>query len=210
MTVLDLVTEAMICHRLIQAREKEEAAISLMSEVGMDADCLNRFPHEFSGGQRQRISIARALSLKPDFIVFDEPVSALDVSVQAQVINLLMDLREKHGFSSLFISHDLSVVRMISQRVAVMYLGQIVELGPAAEVMDQPTHPYTQALLSAVPRPGRPPAEHMILKGEQPSPSAPPSGCRFHTRCPFAMPECSQGCPVLKECAPGHFVACHR
>ena len=208
MTVLELVTEAMIYHRLISASEKEQAAVSLMAEVGMDADCLNRFPHEFSGGQRQRISIARALSLKPDFIVFDEPVSALDVSVQAQVINLLMDLREKHGFSSLFISHDLSVVRMISQRVAVMYLGRIVELGPAAEVMEHPRHPYTQALLSAVPRPGRSPAERIVLRGEQPSPSAPPSGCRFHTRCPHATEACSRECPPLREFAPGHFAAC--
>lgn len=199
MTVLDILTEAMVYHGIVSNKEKERAALDLLSEVGMDGDCLNRYPHEFSGGQRQRISIARALSLHPDFIVCDEPVSALDVSVQAQVINLLMDLREKHGFSYLFISHDLSVVRMISQRIAVMYLGRIVELGDAKEVMENPRHPYTQALLSAVPRPGQPAKERIVLRGEQPSPSAPPSGCAFHPRCPYATERCSTECPQLLE-----------
>ncbi len=195
MTVLDIITEAMVYHGLISSREREGKALELLAEVGMGRDALNRYPHEFSGGQRQRISIARALSLNPRFIVCDEPVSALDVSVQAQVINLLMDLREKHSLSYLFISHDLSVVRLISQRVAVMYLGHIVEIGKAEEVLEKPLHPYTQALLSAVPRPGKNVEERIILKGELPSPANPPTGCPFHPRCPYATDKCKTTLP---------------
>ncbi len=197
MTVLDIITEALVYHGIISSRERESKALELLAEVGMGRDALNRYPHEFSGGQRQRISIARALSLNPKFIVCDEPVSALDVSVQAQVINLLMELREKHSLSFLFISHDLSVVRLISHRVAVMYLGHIVELGKAEEVLENPLHPYTQALLSAVPRPGKNAIERIILKGELPSPANPPSGCPFHPRCPYATAECKAMMPPM-------------
>ncbi len=206
MTVLDIITEALVYHGIISSRERESKALELLAEVGMGHDALNRYPHEFSGGQRQRISIARALSLNPKFIVCDEPVSALDVSVQAQVINLLMDLREKHSLSFLFISHDLSVVRLISHRVAVMYLGHIVELGKAEEVLENPLHPYTQALLSAVPRPGKNAMERIILKGELPSPANPPSGCPFHPRCPHATAECRTVMPPMA--GEGHQCAC--
>ncbi len=207
MTVLDIITEALVYHGIISSRERESKALELLAEVGMGRDALNRYPHEFSGGQRQRISIARALSLNPKFIVCDEPVSALDVSVQAQVINLLMDLREKHSLSFLFISHDLSVVRLISHRVAVMYLGHIVELGKAEEVLENPLHPYTQALLSAVPRPGKNALERIILKGELPSPANPPSGCPFHPRCPLATAECRDAMPPMAGA--GHQCACY-
>lgn len=207
MTVIDIVTEAMICHGLIDKKDKESKAIELLSEVGLGTDALNRYPHEFSGGQRQRISIARALSLHPEFIVCDEPVSALDVSVQAQVINLLMDLREKRSLSYLFISHDISVVKMISQRVAVMYLGHIVESGTTDEVFNSPLHPYTQALLSAVPVPGEDKKERIILHGEQPSPANPPSGCPFHPRCRFATDICKHMMPELK--GDTHCFRCH-
>ena len=196
MTVLDILTEAMAFHRLLRG-SREEAAVQLLGEVGMDAGTLHRYPHEFSGGQRQRISIARALSLSPEFLVCDEAVSALDVSVQAQVINLLMDLREARGLSYLFISHDLSVVRHISHRVAVMYLGRIVETGPAEAVIDQPLHPYTQALVSAIPTPGRERPKRIVLSGELPSPANPPAGCPFHTRCPEAMEVCRKQFPAL-------------
>ena len=207
MTVLDIVTEAMVFHGIASRSGREEAALALLSEVGMGADALNKYPHEFSGGQRQRISIARALSLNPRFVVCDEPLSALDVSVQAQVINLLMDLRERRGLSYLFISHDLSVVRMISQRVAVMYLGRIVETGTTCEVMEHPVHPYTRALLSAVPRPGCDSRKRIVLKGEQPSPANPPPGCPFHPRCEFATEICRTTAPVLA--GEGHSIACH-
>ncbi|MBR0460238.1 MAG: ABC transporter ATP-binding protein [Victivallales bacterium] len=206
MTILDILTEAMVYHGLVPAAKREEAAISLLAEVGLGPDVLHRYPHEFSGGQRQRISIARALSLQPSFLICDEPVSALDVSVQAQVINLLMDLREKRHLAYLFISHDLSVVRLIAQRIAVMYLGRIVETGPAKEVMESPLHPYTQALLAAVPKPGRPRGEMRPLEGEQPSPANPPAGCPFHPRCPHATPECARECPSLQGFS--HQVAC--
>jgi len=196
MTVLDILTEAMAFHKLLRG-SREEAAVKLLGEVGMDAGTLHRYPHEFSGGQRQRISIARALSLSPEFLVCDEAVSALDVSVQAQVINLLMDLREARGLSYLFISHDLSVVRHISHRVAVMYLGRIVETGPAEAVIDQPLHPYTQALVSAIPTPGRERPQRIVLSGELPSPANPPSGCPFHTRCPQVMEVCREQFPAL-------------
>ena len=208
MAVLDILTEAMVYHGLVKGREREAAALQLLAEVGLSRDCLHRYPHEFSGGQRQRLSIARALSLQPRFVVCDEPVSALDVSVQAQVINLLMDLRERRTLSYLFISHDLSVVRLISQRVAVMYLGRIVELGETRAVMDSPLHPYTQALLSAVPRPGKARQERIVLKGEQPSPANPPGGCPFHPRCPHAMERCAKEVPEWSETEDGHACAC--
>ncbi len=207
MTVMDIITEAMVYHGLIKSAEKRGAALRLLAEVGMGEDALNRYPHEFSGGQRQRISIARALSLNPRFIVCDEPVSAIDVSVQAQVINLLMDLREKRNLSYLFISHDLCVVRMISQKVAVMYLGRIVEYGDVEDVMEHPLHPYTKALLSAVPVPGKAISERILLTGEQPSPVRPPSGCAFHPRCPMAQEKCRAAIPELV--GGSHRARCH-
>lgn len=209
LTVLELLSEGLKYHRLLQDETPEEAGRRLLTDVGMSPDALYRYPHEFSGGQRQRLSIARALSLKPQLLVCDEPVSALDVSVQAQVINLLLDLRDKYQLSYIFISHDLSVVRIISQQVAVMYLGHIVEMGPVDEVMDAPCHPYTRALLSAVPVPGRPAGERIVLQGEMPSPAAPPPGCPFHPRCPYASERCTQELPELTPLAnPTHHVAC--
>lgn len=189
MNVLDIVTEGLVQFKMLQ-KSREEEAVMLLSEVGLDKNVLYRYPHEFSGGQRQRINISRAISLKPDFIVCDEPVSALDVSVQAQVINLLMDLQEKYGLSYLFISHDLSVVGNIAQRVAVMYLGKIVEYGAVDDIIKDPMHPYTRALINAVPTPGVKKKKKIILPGETPSPAFPPSGCRFHTRCPEVMSIC--------------------
>ncbi len=209
MTVLELVTEGLVHHRLLEGRTRTAAAEELLSSVGMDADCLYRYPHEFSGGQRQRISLARALSLRPRFLVCDEPVSALDVSVQAQVINLLLELRERHGLAYLFISHDLSVVRLMSHRVAVMYLGRIVERGRTDEVMNATRHPYTRALLSAVPRPGQDNGGRIILSGDLPSPSAPPTGCPFHPRCPQAMPVCASRPPPVHALDSGHTWTCH-
>lgn len=206
LTILDIVGEAMLWHGVCARREMEERVVSLLAEVGLGGDCIHRYPHEFSGGQRQRISIARALSLEPEFIICDEPVSALDVSVQAQVLNLLMDLRESRGLSYLFISHDLSVVRLVSQRVAVMYLGRIVEMGPTEDVLGRPAHPYTQALLSAVPEPGASLSERVVLRGEQPSPLNPPGGCPFHTRCPYAVDRCRSEIPPLE--GEGRVCAC--
>ena len=178
--------------------------------MGLFPDFASRFPHEFSGGQRQRIGIARALILNPDFIVADEPVSALDVSIQSQIINLMTDLQEKMGFSYLFISHDLSVVKHISHRVGVMYLGSMVELAPKNELYANPLHPYTKALLSAVPIPDPTlKRDRIILTGDIPSPANPPSGCKFHTRCPYAMKKCSSEKPEYKNVGSEHFVACH-
>jgi len=191
MTAMTIVTEGLRQHGMLDG-DPADVAARLLGEVGLDRDALYRYPHEFSGGQRQRLSIARALSLQPDFIVCDEPVSALDVSVQAQVINLLLDLREKYRLSYLFISHDLSVVRLISHRVAVMYMGKIVETGPAEAVISDPQHPYTQALVSAIPIPGRKKKKRILLEGDLPSPINPPAGCRFHTRCPRAMEKCAR------------------
>lgn len=189
MNVMDIVTEGLVEFRMIESTRKEHA-VRILKDVGLDADCLYRYPHEFSGGQRQRINIARAISMRPDFIVCDEPVSALDVSVQAQVLNLLMDLRDRFHLSYLFITHDLSVVNHIADRTAVMYLGKIVEIGPTEDIVKDPLHPYSRALIRSVPLPGVHRPERMVLTGEIPSPSTPPSGCRFHTRCPYAMKKC--------------------
>jgi oligopeptide/dipeptide ABC transporter ATP-binding protein len=198
MNILDIITEALVEFGMDKALKKERGE-ALLSEVGLDKNDLYRYPHEFSGGQRQRISVARAISVKPDFIVCDEIASALDVSVQARVINLMMDLSETHGIAYLFISHDLSVVGAISRRVAVMYLGKIVETGPAADTISTPMHPYTQALISAVPDPGGGKKNRIVLKGETPSPISPPPGCVFHTRCPEAMKICEKAPPVPWE-----------
>jgi len=193
------------------ARKREERIRELLEICGLNPRFADRYPHEMSGGQRQRVGIARALAMNPDFIVCDEAVSALDVSIQAQVINLLEDLRDKFNLTYLFIAHDLSVVRHLCHRVAVMYLGHIVELAECDELFENPVHPYTQALLSAVPVPD-PTVEaeraHQVLKGEVPSPIAPPSGCVFHPRCPLAVDQCSQQIPELREVRPGHFAAC--
>jgi oligopeptide/dipeptide ABC transporter ATP-binding protein len=210
MSVLDIVTEGMLQHGIITNSERETAAAELLEDVGLGADALYRYPHEFSGGQRQRISVARAISLKPKLIVCDEPVSALDVSVQAQVINLLMDLRDKHALSYLFISHDLSVVKHVADRLLVMYLGRIVEDGPTREVINNPIHPYTRALISAIPKIGSDDTERIVLSGDVPSPSSPPSGCHFHTRCPFANERCKDVTPELESVSEERRVACLR
>jgi peptide/nickel transport system ATP-binding protein len=209
MSIGAIVGEGLVVHGLARGRELEARVAELLDTVGLPADAAARHPHEFSGGQRQRIGIARALAVRPDFIVCDEAVAALDVSVQAQVLNLLVDLRERHRIAYLFISHDLAIVRHVSRRVAVMYLGEIVESGSAEQVLRSPRHPYTQALLRAVPaaRPGEARAR-IVLAGEPPSPIAPPSGCRFHPRCPFAQPECRAAPPAEREVEPGHFVSC--
>jgi len=210
MRVGTLVREPLDIHRIGATKaERREAAARLLEEVGLDRRSMDRFPHEFSGGQRQRIGIARAIACGPRFVVADEPVAALDTSIQAQILNLLIDLRERHGLALLFIAHDLRIVRLVASRVAVMYLGRIVEEGPTSEVYARPLHPYTRALLDAVPRrrPGDPPAR--VLAGEAPSPVDPPSGCRFRTRCPVAEAVCAREDPPLRQVAPGRRVACH-
>jgi len=210
MTVENIIGEALEFHGLASGDERRERVASLLVRVGLQPSYLTRYPHEFSGGQRQRIGIARALALNPDFIVCDEAVSALDVSVQAQVINLLQDLQEEFNLSYLFIAHDLSVVQHISDRIAVMYLGQVAELSPKRELFDNPLHPYTQALLSAIPKPNpRRKTQRVILEGDVPSPINPPSGCRFHTRCPACYSPCSKVEPKTIEVEEGHFVRCH-
>ena len=211
MTIGAIIGEALIIHRLAKSpRQFEERIVELLETVGLGADQMRRYPHEFSGGQRQRIGIARALAVSPKLIVCDEPVSALDVSIQAQVINLLEDLQEQFGLTYLFIAHDLSVVEHISTRVAVMYLGRIVETAPADALYAAPKHPYTQALLSAVPIPDPMAKRQRIrIEGDVPNPIHPPPGCHFHTRCPMAMPRCAVEAPVRQELAPGHSVACH-
>ncbi len=212
MTVGSIVAEPLNEHRKMSRAEKQDRVEELLDAVGLNPSFANRYPHEFSGGQRQRIGIARALALDPDFIICDEPIAALDVSIQAQVVNLLEDLQERFGLTYLMISHDLSMIRHIADRVAVMYLGKIVELADCADLYSRPIHPYTRALLSAVPVPN--PAkeakrEHIVLTGDVPSPADPPEGCNFCTRCPEASPICMQTEPEIRELAPGHFVACH-
>ncbi len=210
MTVKAAIAEPMEVHKTVPKRQKEERIIQIMEKVGLSPDQRNRYPHEFSGGQRQRIGIARALATNPEFIVADESVSALDVSIQAQIINLLQDLQKEFGITLLFIAHDLSVIRHISDRVAVMYLGKIVENAPKHEIFNNPRHPYTQALLSAIPIPDpRKRKDQKILLGDVPSPINPPSGCRFHPRCPQRMNICDREIPPLKELEPGQFVACY-
>jgi oligopeptide/dipeptide ABC transporter ATP-binding protein len=211
LTVLEIVTEGLIEHGLARPSERVEAGTRLLAEVGMDAGVLHRYPHEFSGGQRQRISIARAMAVRPDLVICDEPVSALDVSARAQVLNLLIDLGAAHRLSYLFISHDLGVIRRICGRVVVMYLGVVVESGPAAAILDAPAHPYTRALISAVPVPFGDRRQRIVLSGEVPSAARPPSGCRFHTRCPHARPDCAKTVPVLEPFpTPDRHVACLR
>ena len=213
MTVGEIVGEALDIHGLFQGKaERRERINQLLDEVGLITEHAYRFPHEFSGGQQQRVGIARALAVEPEFIVCDEPISALDVSIQSQVVNMLEDLQREKHLTYLFIAHDISVVRHISNRIGVMYLGQMVELAESNELCSHPIHPYTESLLSAVPIPdpdvtrGR---QRILLEGEIPSPLNPPSGCRFHTRCPHATDRCRQEQPVLKEQSPGHYAACH-
>ncbi|WP_234119090.1 ABC transporter ATP-binding protein [Clostridium hydrogenum] len=210
MTVGDLIGEALIDHKIATKQNVNEMVLETMAQCGLAPYHISRYSHEFSGGQRQRIGIARALALNPDFIVADEPVSALDVSIQAQIVNLLCDLQEKKGFSYLFISHDLSVVKHISTKVGVMYLGSLVEFASKDEFYSNPIHPYTKALLSAVPVPDPTYKKNrIVLKGDIPSASNPPSGCKFHTRCAYATKRCSEEIPQYKEASSGHFVACH-
>ncbi len=213
MTVGDIVAEPIDVHRLCKTRkERSERVFELLNTVGISGEQATRYAHEFSGGQRQRIGIARALASNPEFIVCDEPVSALDVSIQAQVINMLEDLQSQMGLSYLFIAHDLSVVKHISNRIAVMYLGKIVELAPSAELYYHAVHPYTISLLSAVPVPDPEKArasQRIVLDGDVPSPMKLPSGCAFRTRCRFATDKCAEECPALREVSGGHFVACH-
>lgn len=213
MKIGNIIEEPLIAHKLTNNRkENKERVEELLQMVGLMPSMAERFPHEFSGGQRQRIGIARALAVNPKLIICDEPVSALDVSIQAQVINLIEEIQEKLNLTYLFIAHDLAVVRHISDRIAVMYLGKLVEVASRIDLYRNPLHPYTKALLSAVPIPDprlEATREHIVLKGEIPSPMFPPSGCRFHTRCPEAMPECSSRIPQLKEVDSHHFVSCH-
>jgi oligopeptide/dipeptide ABC transporter ATP-binding protein len=210
--VRDVIGEALVIHGIGEKADRRDRVVALLEKVGLHADALDRFPHEFSGGQRQRIGIARALAVEPDFIVADEPVSALDVSVQAQVVNLMRDLQRELGLAVLFIAHDLAVVRHVSDRVAVMYLGRLMELAPSTELYRAPRHPYTRALLSAAPVPDPDAARNRILlQGEVPSPMSPPSGCVFRTRCRHALPACAE--PPARETrtiAPGHVVSCIR
>jgi peptide/nickel transport system ATP-binding protein/oligopeptide transport system ATP-binding protein len=210
MTIGEAIAEPMEVHHTVSKKEKEEKIIEIMSKVGLISDQINRYPHEFSGGQRQRIGIARALATNPEFIVADEPVSALDVSIQAQIINLLKDLQREFGLTLLFVAHDLSVIKYISDRVAVMYLGKIVESAPKKELFNNPQHPYTRALLSAIPIPNpRFRKKGQILMGDVPSPVNPPSGCRFHTRCPYVKNICQEIEPELKCFENLHYIACH-
>jgi oligopeptide transport system ATP-binding protein len=211
MTVGAIIGEALVIHKLAKTPSEHEArVVELLRTVGLNPDYARRYPHEFSGGQRQRIGIARALAVSPKLIVCDEPVSALDVSIQAQVINLLEDLQEQFGLAYLFVAHDLSVVEHISDRIAVMYLGRIVEIAPARELYVSPRHPYSEALLSAVPIPDpNVKRKRIVLQGDVPNPIRPPGGCHFHTRCPRAMARCASEAPLLREVAPGRMAACH-
>jgi len=211
LSILSTVSEPLKIHGIGNKTEQRERTGDLLKKVGLDPNYMHRYPHEFSGGQRQRIGIARALALNPKLIICDEPVSALDVSVQAQVVNLLQDLQAEFGLTYLFISHGLAVVEHISQRVAVMYLGKIVEIAEGRELYDNPLHPYTKALLSAIPVPDpKKKRERIVLKGDVPTPINPPSGCRFRTRCPLAIEDCARVVPELREIQPDHFAACIR
>ena len=213
MAIRDIIGEPLLVHKLGSGRERVERVAELMRVVGLNPYYASRFPHEFSGGQRQRIGIARALAVEPDFIVADEPVSALDVSIQAQIINLMEELQEQFNLTYLFIAHDLAVVRHISDRVAVMYLGKLMELADRNEIYENPLHPYTKALLSAVPIPDpllERKRERIILTGDVPSSLRPPRGCVFHTRCPIAIDECRHEVPEWRQVTPGHWAACHR
>jgi len=212
MTVGDIVGEPLDIHGLASGAERRRRVEELLRTVGLSPEHALRFPHEFSGGQRQRIGVARALAVDPEFIIADEPISALDVSIQAQVVNLLRRLREERGLTYMFIAHDLSMVKYLSHRVAVMYLGKLVELAPSGELYREPLHPYTRALMSAIPIPDpgiERTRKRMMLPGEVPSPLKPPPGCRFHNRCPETRPICEEAEPQLKEVAPEHLVACH-
>lgn len=212
MTCGDVIGEAIDIHNLARGKVRQERIYELLNLVGLNKEHANRFAHEFSGGQRQRIGIARALAVQPEFVICDEPISALDVSIQAQVVNLLEDLQKDLGLTYLFIAHDLAMVKHISNRIAVMYLGKIVELSESNELYKHPLHPYTQALLSAIPIPDpkvESSRQRIILEGDVPSPINPPSGCHFRTRCQFAKPECAEIEPVLREARYGHFVSCH-
>ena len=212
MTIAEIISEGMTVHNHLSNQEKQEKVNELLGKVGLTEDYANRFAHELSGGQRQRIGIARALAVEPEFIVCDEPISALDVSIQAQIINLLIKLQKENHLTYLFISHDLSVVRHISDRVGIMYLSSMVELGSSQAIFGQPLHPYTKALISAIPE-ADPDSEktrkRIPLEGEVPSPIDPPSGCKFRPRCAYATDKCAQEIPTWEEAAPGHFVACH-
>ena len=214
MTVADIIGEPLDVHKMYaDKKEREEKILDLMAKVGLNSEHANRYAHEFSGGQRQRIGIARAMAMNPQFVVCDEPVSALDVSIQAQVINMFDELQEQMGLTYLFIAHDLLVVRHISDRIAVMYLGKMVELADATEIYDHPLHPYTKCLMSAVPLPDPQKAREnhrIVLSGDIPSPLNAPSGCPFRTRCPYATEVCAASMPEFKEVQSGHFVACHR
>ncbi|HOE66901.1 MAG TPA: ATP-binding cassette domain-containing protein [Candidatus Hydrogenedentes bacterium] len=211
MTVHSVLAEALAVHRLVPARQRRRRVLELLHMVGLPSEAADRYPNEFSGGQRQRIGIARALAVEPDLIIADEPVSALDVSVQAQILNLLEDLQDQLGLTYLFISHDLRVVRHISDYVAVMYLGRIVECAQVDDIFNTPVHPYTRAILSAAPVPGalRGARSRIVLSGDVPSPLNPPSGCPFHPRCPDARPDCATTLQRLVEASPGHTAACH-
>ena len=213
MTVMDIIREALDLHSDLKTKEEKSRRVyELLDRVGLMREHANRYPHEFSGGQRQRIGIARALAVDPEFIVCDEPISALDVSIQAQVVNMLEDLQREFGLTYLFIAHDLSMVRHISDRIGVMYLGKLVEIGPSEEIYSHHLHPYTEALLSSVPVPDPEKArakEQIVLQGDIPSPIDPPSGCRFRTRCPRACEQCARAEPELKPVGNDHFVACH-
>ncbi len=209
MRIADVIGEAPVVHGIVASRERDEYVAGIMARVGLDAGLAKRFPHQFSGGQRSRIGIARALAVKPRFLVCDEAVAALDVSIQAQVLNLFIRLREEFGLTYLFISHDLGVVRHLSDRVVIMYLGRIVESAPTGEVFSRANHPYTRALLAEVPRLEATKRAYVPIRGEIPSPLDPPGGCHFHPRCPVALPRCKSEVPALREIAPGHHSACH-
>jgi oligopeptide transport system ATP-binding protein len=212
MTVGNIIAEGIDIHGLYSGQKRKDRVAELIQSVGLNEEHMNRFPHEFSGGQRQRIGIARALAIEPQFIIADEPISALDVSIQAQVVNLFKSLQKKHGLTYLFIAHDLAMVKYISDRIGVMYLGNLVEVTSSHELYARPLHPYTESLLSAIPIPDpnvERNRERIILEGEVPSPLNPPSGCPFRTRCPKAMDKCSASMPEMKEVYPKHFVSCH-